>query len=195
MYKTVLRALRYTAPLLLFLVLTGLFWRGLQLNPTELSSQLIGKPAPKFSLTSLHGPSTSLTETIFYDKISLVNVWATWCISCRHEHAMLLELQPMLLELNQRQLVDPALPAVQMIGLNFKDDPAMARAWLQKHGDPYQLILVDQIGKTALDWGVYGTPETFVVDQHGIVRYRHVGPITIDTWQRVLLPIISKFNT
>ena len=171
---------RYIFPLVIFMGLAGFLWLGLSLKPNELPSQLINKPAPTFVLPTLSAPDTKITESIFVDKISLVNVWSSWCLYCKHEHQFLLDLK------NSSNL--------QILGLNYKDDLLAARAWLKQNGDPYDQIILDQDGSTAINWGVYGTPETFIVDRHGIIRYRHVGALNQEQWLSTIEPLIKQLE-
>jgi len=174
----VMNMARYTLPLIIFVGLATVLWFGLGLNPRELPSQLLDKPAPKFSLPS--DDNINIDERIFQGKISLLNVWSTQCINCLYEHKLLLELQ------------DTA--NLQLLGLNYKDDAATVRAWLKDNGNPYQQVMLDQHGLTAIDWGVYGTPETFVVDRHGIIRYRYAGTLTMEQWTAEIKPLVSRLQ-
>lgn len=155
-------------PLGLFLVLGIFLWKGLSLDPKELPSALIDKPFPDFKMASLQQPDKVLTNADLAGKPLLVNVWATWCPSCRQEHADLLAIA--------RQ------GGIGIVGLNYKDERAAAVKWLQDLGDPYIFNIFDENGMLGLDLGVYGAPETYLVDAEGIIRYRHVGVITKDVW-------------
>lgn len=139
-----------------------------------IASPLIGKPAPAFELASLTDPSRIVRLQDFKGRAFLLNVWGSWCIACRDEHEMLLSIQ--------------RLKRVPIIGLNWQDQDPAALEWLAKLGNPYEVVLVDRHGRTAIDYGVYGAPETFLVDASGIVIYKHVGPITMDVWRRDILP-------
>ncbi len=154
-------------PLVLFLILGALLWKGLSLDPRELPSALLNKPFPDFNLTALRNPDQPVTKNDFAGKTVLVNVWATWCPSCRDEHAQLLAI---------------AKEGMPIIGLNYKDERDKAITWLTQLGDPYQFNIFDQIGMLGLDLGVYGAPETYIVDAQGIVRHRHVGVVTPEVW-------------
>lgn len=170
----------YTLPLLVFFVIAIILWRGLGLHPNQVPSPLINKAVPTFSLATLiDGKLTSNKD--FAGKITLVNVWATWCYACAQEH-------PFLLELSQRS-------DITLYGLDYKDDKTVAKKWLKQHGNPYKIIAVDQDGTAAIDWGVYGTPETFIVDKKGIIRYKHIGPLTQDVWEQKLKPLIDKIRS
>lgn len=155
-------------PLGLFFVLGIFLWRGLSLDPKELPSALIDKPFPEFKIASLQQPDRIVTKADFAGKPVLVNVWATWCPSCRQEHADLLAIA--------RE------GTLGIVGLNYKDDRAAAVKWLQDLGNPYIFNIFDEDGMLGLDLGVYGAPETYLVDAEGIVRYRHVGVVTEEVW-------------
>ncbi len=171
---------RTLIPATIFAILVVFFWVGLTLDPSEVPSPLIGKPAPAFTLPSLHDAGTELTEQTFRGQVSLLNVWATWCVGCRQEHDMLLAIA--------------AEDVAPIYGLNYKDDRADALEWLRRLGDPYKANAVDQSGEAAIDWGVYGAPETFLIDAEGIVRYKHIGPLTPEVWQQQLRPRIVKLK-
>jgi cytochrome c biogenesis protein CcmG/thiol:disulfide interchange protein DsbE len=167
------RRLVLLIPLLLFLGTAVFLFKGLYLNPTELPSALIDKPFPVFSLTSVDEPSRTLTEIDFKGKPALVNVWGTWCVACREEH-------PVLNALKQQ--------GVTVYGINYKDDHASAQKWLQEFHNPYQLDVSDNEGSLGLDLGVYGAPETFLIDSAGVIRYKHVGIVSEDIWRNELAP-------
>lgn len=168
--------LKYLLPLGLFVGLLILLGVGLTLNPREVPSPLIGKPAPEFALPSLDNPSQTISPEIFKGKVSLFNVWASWCVACRQEH-------PFLLELARRE-------GVEIYGLDYKDSREAGLNWLTKLGNPYRVSAFDADGKVGIDWGVYGVPETFVIDQKGVIRYKHIGPITPQDWEQKLAPLI-----
>ena len=170
---------RYLTPLVLFLALAALLYKGLALNPREVPSPLIGKPAPEFTLPELKDTSKKLSHTDFQGKVSLLNVWATWCVSCRAEHPLLMQL---------------ARQGVTIYGLDYKDSREDAQRWLQRFGDPYVANAFDADGRVGIDWGVYGTPETFVIDQQGIIRHKHIGPLTEEAIQREILPLIQQLK-
>ncbi len=171
--------LKLFIPLVLFVVLAGFLYRGLSLDPRALPSTLVGKPFPLFSLPSLMN-GKGLDRGIVLGQVSLVNVWATWCPTCRQEHAYLGQL---------------AEDGVRIIGINYKDDPAAAREWLARLGDPYIDTILDVEGGLGLDLGIYGAPETFVVDAEGVVRYRHVGVVDAKVWREVLGPLYRELDT
>ncbi|MGD0961218.1 MAG: DsbE family thiol:disulfide interchange protein [Methylomonas sp.] len=172
--------LKYLLPLLLFIGLTVFLALGLKLNPKEIPSPLIGKPAPAFSLPVLGSPAKSLTQTEFKGRVWLINVWASWCVSCRDEH-------PVLLQLAKQNL----LP---IVGLNYKDESDDANLWLSRHGNPYQISIMDRDGRTGIDYGVYGVPETFVIDKQGVIRYKHTGPVSPLDLEQIFLPLIEQLQ-
>lgn len=155
-------------PLLLFFLLGLFLWKGLSIDPQELPSALVGKPFPKFNISALQQPEYLLTGDDFPSRPVLVNVWATWCPACRQEHEQLLAIA--------RE------GSIAIIGLNYKDERSAAIDWLQKLGNPYVFNIFDADGMLGLDLGVYGAPETYLVDGEGIVRFRHVGVVTPEVW-------------
>jgi len=169
---------RYLIPVVLFIALVGFFARGLQLDPSYVPSPLIGKPIPEFSLPTLADSNSYLSDTDLRGRVSLINVWATWCVGCRQEHGYLVELA--------RENLIP------IYGLNWKDDTTRAREWLQQLGDPYAATAVDLDGRVAIDFGVYGAPETFLVDADGTVLFKHLSPLTREVWQSEFLPRIAQ---
>ena len=172
--------LRLWLPLVLFALLAVMLGVGLTLKPREVPSPFIGKPAPAFSLPQLHRQDTSLAAAELKGQVWILNVWASWCAPCREEH-------PLLVTLAREQ-------AVPIIGLNYKDDPRNAQEWLLRLGDPYKLSVIDRDGRVGIDYGVYGVPETFVIDQAGIVRFKHIGPLTQDVWTRQLQPLLRELR-
>lgn len=167
-------------PALIFVALVVFFFRGLSLNPREVPSPFIDKPAPQFSLPSLTEPGTTVDGKLWAGRAALVNVWATWCAGCLEEHAFLVALS---------DTID--LP---IIGLDWKDDADKARAWLNQLGNPYAAVGFDAEGRTAIDWGVYGAPETFLIGPDGVIRHKHLGPLTPEIWMRDFEPLIARFN-
>ncbi len=174
-------ASRALIPLGIFLALAALLFYGLRLDPRLVPSPLVDKPAPTFALQSLKDPSQTLTRDILIGKVSLVNVWASWCPSCRQEHSELMQIA--------RE------NDVQVIGFNWKDTRPEALQMLRQYGDPYSTILFDPDNQSGIDWGVYGAPETFVVDGEGIIRHKRVGPIDRTVWETEILPIIKQYRT
>jgi len=178
MNKSVARAL---IPLGIFLVLAALLFYGLQLDPRKVPSPLVGKPAPEFQLESLKQPGQMLDRSVLLGKVSLVNVWASWCPSCRQEHGELMRIA--------RQ------SDVQIIGYNWKDSREAGLLMLRQYGDPYSLSLFDPDNRAGIDWGIYGAPETFVVDAEGIIRHKHIGPVTPEVWERDLRPLVERYQS
>lgn len=164
-------------PFFLFIVLALLFWRGLELDPHHLPSVQIGKPLPTFTLNTLEG--NTLTPEKMQGHASLLNVWASWCMACADEQSVLMQL---------------AKQGVTIYGLNYKDTSENAKEWLNEWGNPYQLVGEDTDGKVAIDIGVYGSPETFLVDKQGIIRYRHVGALTMSIWKKEFLPRLASLE-
>ncbi len=171
--------LKLFIPLGIFLILAVFFWRGLSIDPTSLPSALIDKPVPAFKLSTLKDEQHLVDQEEFKGKVSLVNVWATWCVTCRYEHPFLIKLK------------DKGVP---IYGINYKDDVAQAREWLQKFHDPYVLSVVDADGRLGLDLGVYGAPETYVVDTKGVIRYKHVGAVDEMLWEKKLKPLMASLR-
>lgn len=171
---------KYLLPVILFFILTSFLFVGLYRDPTEVSSPLLGKPVPQFSLPRLADSEAVFSQDEFLGKVSLLNVWASWCVACREEH-------PVLTELAHRH-------EVILYGLNYKDDTADARQYLIEYGDPYLASAVDASGRVGIEWGVYGVPETFVVDKNGIIRYKHIGVITWRDVEEKLLPLIGQLQ-
>ena len=173
--------LKYLIPLILFIVLAVFLAVGLKLKPSEIPSPLLNKPAPAFSAPKLNTPNKKLSPTDLKGKVWLFNVWASWCVSCREEH-------PVLNEFAKQQ-------AVIIVGLNYKDDPEAAKQWLATLGNPYNDSVMDADGRIGIDWGVYGVPETFVMDKQGVVRYKHTGPVSSEDVQNKLLPLITTLQS
>ena len=171
---------RFLIPLLLFAVIAVFLALGLKLDPREVPSPLIGKPAPGFSLPSLDDPQKMISNEDFKGKTWLFNVWATWCVSCRAEHETLVSLN------NQTD--------VPIVGLDWKDETAAAHNGLQALGNPYEAVAFDSTGRTAIDWGVYGAPETYVIDPQGIIRYKHTGPLSDGILINKILPLLKELG-
>jgi cytochrome c biogenesis protein CcmG, thiol:disulfide interchange protein DsbE len=171
---------RFVLPAAVFGAILLFLGLGLKLDPTRVPSPLIGKPVPKFSLPKLEEPAARFSHADLSGNVSLVNVWATWCVSCREEHPILLELA--------------RADVVPIFGLNYKDERDAALGWLAQYGNPYAANAFDEDGRTAIDWGVYGAPETFVIDRRGFVRFKHVGPLTAEFVRGELLPLIEKLK-
>jgi cytochrome c biogenesis protein CcmG, thiol:disulfide interchange protein DsbE len=170
---------KFLLPMAAFIALAGLFAFGL--NPTrdihELPSPLLGKPAPQFALSDVLDPATTVSNAALKGQVYVLNVWATWCGPCRDEHAALLDIA--------KQNVVP------IVGLNYRDERARAKLWLEQYGNPYVSVPADTEGRAAIDWGVYGAPETFLIDAHGTVLYKFITPMTLEVWNREFLPRIA----
>jgi cytochrome c biogenesis protein CcmG/thiol:disulfide interchange protein DsbE len=171
---------RYLLPLGILVALVVLLGVGLGLNPRLVPSPLVGKPTPEFSLPRLRVPEETLSREDLTGKVSLFNVWATWCVGCREEH-------PVLVHIAEQE----GLP---IYGLNYKDKRPEAIQWLQRFGDPYVASGFDADGRVGIDLGVYGLPETFVVDDKGMIVYKHIGPVSVQIWQEKMLPIVRKLQ-
>jgi cytochrome c biogenesis protein CcmG/thiol:disulfide interchange protein DsbE len=169
---------RYAIPVVVIAVLGVFLYRGLYLNPGYIPSPLVGQPAPEFSLPGLKDPQRQVGSDDFAGQVALLNVWATWCIGCRQEHGYLLELA--------------RTSGIPIYGLNWKDDRDAALQWLSTLGDPYVATAFDPLGDVAIDWGVYGAPETFLIGRDGTVLHKHIAPLTREIWQRDFLPKIVE---
>lgn len=172
--------LRYLIPLGLFLGLVVFLAIGLSRDPREVPSPLINKAAPTFRLQQLKDPAKSFSAEDMRGKVWVLNVWASWCVSCRDEHPLLIEYAKS--------------GAVPIYGLNWKDRREDALAWLGELGDPYVLSVTDLDGRVAIDYGVYGAPETYLIDQNGTIRFKQIGPVTPDVWQNKFLPLVQQLN-
>ena len=170
---------RFLLPLALFVLLAVVLAIGIRHAPEKgvIASPLLGRPAPQFALPNLTDPAHEVRSADLRGHWYLFNVWGTWCGQCREEHETLLEVH--------------RAGIVPIVGLDWKDDDAQARSWLTQLGNPYQAVAVDRSGRIAIDWGVYGAPETFLVNPQGIVVYKHVGALTPDTWTHEILPRVS----
>jgi cytochrome c biogenesis protein CcmG/thiol:disulfide interchange protein DsbE len=171
---------RFLLPLGIFIVLVVFLGIGLNRTPREVPSPLIDKPAPTFQVPQLHEPDKTISQKDMVGKVWLFNVWASWCVSCRQEH-------PVLVELSKKNVVP-------IVGLNYKDGREDGMKWLRDWGNPYVLSAFDQDGRVGIDYGVYGVPETFVVDKSGTIRYKHIGPLTQDVVEKKLLPLVQELN-
>lgn len=168
---------RYLVPLIAFAVLIPVLMIGLTRDPRELPSPLLEQAAPQFELPALTDPARMVGSASFANQMALVNVWATWCPGCRQEHGFLMELA--------EQNVIP------IFGLNWRDNRPEALRWLNALGDPYIDSAYDEDGRVGIDWGVYGAPETFLVDENGIVIHKHIAPLTRAVWEEEFLPLIE----
>ena len=171
---------RYFVPLIVFVVMLAFLAIGLNLKPREIPSPLIDKAAPRFSLPTLAAPERTLSSQDLRGKVWVLNVWASWCVACREEHPLLVEMAK--------------LNAVPIFGLNYKDKRADALGWLARFGDPYTASLSDTEGLVGIDYGVYGVPETFVIDKAGVIRHKVIGPVTAEAIRDVILPLVRKLN-
>ena len=171
---------RYFIPLIVFAVMLAFLAIGLQLKPREIPSPLIDKAAPRFSLPTLAAPEQTLSSQDLRGKVWVLNVWASWCVACREEHPLLVEMAK--------------LNAVPIFGLNYKDKRADALGWLARFGNPYTASLSDTEGLVGIDYGVYGVPETFVIDKAGVIRHKVIGPVTAESIRDVILPLVRKLN-
>lgn len=174
------KTLKALLPLAIFLGIAAFLFRGLGLDPRKVPSPLVDKPAPTFSLPELVDTARTVSTDDFKGQVSLLNVWATWCVSCRAEHKVLMKMAKR--------------DGVRIYGLNYKDTRPEAIQWLKFYGDPYVANAFDADGRVGIDWGVYGTPETFVIDSEGVIRHKHIGPITDADAQETLLPMIEKLK-
>jgi cytochrome c biogenesis protein CcmG, thiol:disulfide interchange protein DsbE len=171
---------RFVAPLALFLLLVIFLWRGLRLDPHEVPSPLVDKPAPAFALTRLDDASRTIHRDDMLGKVWMLNVWASWCVACREEHAT---------------LVDFARTAtVPIIGLNYKDTRTQGLQWLSRLGNPYEASLFDDNGRVGIDFGVYGVPETFVIDKRGVIRFKLIGPMTAEAIETRIRPLLKELD-
>lgn len=169
--------LGYLLLLVAFAALIIVFSIGLTRDPSALPSPFVGNPAPEFDLPALKDPSSRVNNEVFAGGDSLVNVWATWCVGCREEHGFLMQLAES--------------GAIPIYGINWRDDRADALRWLQQYGDPYVMSGFDSDGRAGIDWGVYGAPETFLVNDEGMVLHKHLGPLTADIWRRDFVPLLA----
>lgn len=172
--------MRFILPLIVFLGLVVFLYIGLGLHPHEVPSPLIDKAAPAFELPRLDQPARKFSPNEMKGKVWLFNVWASWCESCKDEH-------PLLVELAQKKLVP-------IYGLDYKDKREDAQAWLNEAGNPYTLVASDADGRVGINYGVYGVPETYVIDKQGIIRYKQIGPVTLDNLKQTILPLVQKLE-
>ena len=171
---------RYLLPLGIFVVIAVFLGVGLRLDPREVPSALINKPAPAFSLPQLHQPAQTFSHDEMKGKVWLLNVWASWCVACRDEHPVLVELA--------------RSGTIPIVGLNYKDYRADGLRWLKQFGDPYRLSVYDRDGRIGIDYGVYGVPETFLIDKNGIIRYKRIGVVTPEILRDKILPLVKELN-
>lgn len=176
-----MKKIKYIMPLIIFFLLGFFLSRGLNHNPSFIPSPLIGKSVPQFQSTRLFYPNQKIDQSVFLNHISILNVFASWCVSCHAEHDVLMQLKR-----------DDS--AIQIIGLCYKDHADAVRAWFKKSGNPYHEIINDAAGNIGIDFGIYGTPETFIIDKHGVILGKIVGPISPDTLQNQLMPFFKKIQ-
>lgn len=175
-----MKYLKFLLPLVIFLGLVGFLMKGLSLDPREVPSPLINKPAPAFALTLLDQPDVSLKRDDMLGKVWMLNVFASWCVACREEH-------PLLVAFARQKL----LP---IYGLNYKDERAAGMKWLDTFGNPYEAALYDRDGRVGIDYGVYGVPESFVIDAKGVIRYKQIGPFTLEAIETRLIPLVRQLQ-
>jgi len=171
---------RFVLPFVVFIALVVLLGVGLTLNPREVPSPLVGKAAPQFELPLLHASDKTFSPKDMLGKVWMLNVWASWCVSCRHEHPVLMELA--------RTGVLP------IYGLNYKDGRQDGIEWLKRYGDPYKLSAYDAKGAVGIDYGVYGVPESYVIDKRGVIRYKQIGVLTPDILRTKILPLVRELE-
>jgi cytochrome c biogenesis protein CcmG/thiol:disulfide interchange protein DsbE len=167
-------------PLALFIVLVVFLAIGLTRDPREIPSPLIGKPAPQFTAPLLQTPEQQFSAKDMLGKVWLLNTWASWCVACRQEHPIL--------------MVFAKTKTLPIIGLDYKDKDADGLKWLARHGDPYDLSVTDRDGRIGIDFGVYGVPETFLIDKAGVIRYKHIGPLTEEALKDKILPLVRELQ-
>jgi cytochrome c biogenesis protein CcmG, thiol:disulfide interchange protein DsbE len=172
---------RYLLPLGLFVALAVFLGIGLKLDPREVPSPFIDKPAPALELPTLFDNSKTISNSDLKGKPWILNVWASWCVACRQEHQIFVSYS--------------RSKRVPLVGLNYKDAANDAKAWLQELGNPYDIIAFDLQGSAGIEWGVYGVPETFVIDAEGIVRYKHIGPVSSSTMKNTIIPLLQSLQS
>jgi len=175
-----MKKLRLLIPLAVFLILVVFLYVGLFRDPREIPSPLVDKPAPDFTLAQLHLPDKQFSAADMKGKVWLLNVWASWCVSCREEHPLLVQLAK--------------ANVVPLIGLNYKDKNDLGIQWLRQNGDPYNFSVVDADGRVGINYGVYGVPETFVIDKQGVIRYKQIGPITAEALEKKIMPLVRQLE-
>ena len=167
-------------PLILFVVLAGFLLIGLYRDPHEIPSPLINKSAPDFQLPQLQQATATFSAKEMRGKVWLLNFWGTWCVACREEHPLLVEYAK--------------TGGVPIYGVDYKDERAAALQWLDEFGNPYALTAFDVDGRVSIDYGVYGAPESYLIDRNGVIRFKQIGPITPDVWQKQILPLAKQLN-
>ena len=172
--------MRFIWPFVVFVILAAFLFVGLKLNPREVPSPLVGKSAPAFSLPQLHVPAKQFSPHEMKGKVWLLNAWASWCVACEIEHPVLMELA--------------SSKIVPIYGLDYKDKREAALAVLERRGDPYVLTVSDFEGRTGIDYGVYGVPETYVIDKQGVIQYKQIGPVTAENLRDTILPLVAELE-
>lgn len=172
--------MRFIWPFVIFVVLAGFLYVGLGLNPHEVPSPLINKPAPAFTLPQLHDPAKQFSQQDMKGQVWLLNFWASWCAACKEEHPVFMTLA--------RQNIVP------IYGVDYKDRNEDGEAWLRNGGDPYVLSVSDMEGRAGIDYGVYGVPETYVIDKQGVIRYKQIGAVTAQNLREKILPLVAELQ-
>ncbi len=171
---------RALIPLVIFLIVMGFLFKGLFLDPREVPSPLVGKPTPQFNLPRLDNPEKAFSPKEMLGKVWLFNVWASWCAACRDEH-------PLLMELSETGFVP-------IVGMDYKDTRQDALQWLHNGGNPYTVTAVDEDGRVGIDYGVYGVPETYVIDKAGVIAYKQIGPVTYEALRDKIIPLVKRLQ-
>jgi len=171
---------RFLLPLAIFVVMVGFLAVGLTLNPREVPSPLVGKAAPDFSLPQLHESDKVFSPKEMAGKVWLLNFWASWCSGCKDEHPVLMQMAKS--------------GEAPIYGVDYKDTKDEALSWLQRWGNPYQLVAVDDVGRIGINYGVYGVPETYVIDKAGRIRYKQIGPVDLEVWEKKILPLVRELQ-
>ena len=169
----------YILPVFFVSLLAAVFWQGLKHDPSKIPTPMIDKPVPKFRAPTLYGKG-EISNAVLKGQVTVFNVFASWCIPCRAEHPILMTIAKS--------------GKARVIGLNYKNKPAEAKSWLKQLGNPYEKIATDAKGRIAIDWGVYGVPETFIIDKLGRIRYKHIGPIMPRDLEMTIRPLLEKFS-
>lgn len=174
------RTIKFLLPLVLFLIAVGFLFKGLFLDPREVPSPLVGKPAPRFHAPVLGEAGKTFNSDDLKGQVWLLNVWASWCAACREEHPVLMAMEK--------------TGQIATYGLDYKDTDAEAQAVLKEHGNPYKVVATDADGKIGIDYGVYGVPETYVIDKAGVIRYKQIGPITEEILLTKIVPLLKELQ-
>lgn len=174
------RTIKFLLPLVLFLIAVGFLFKGLFLDPREVPSPLVGKPAPRFQAPVLGEAGKTFNSDDLKGQVWLLNVWASWCAACREEHPVLMAMEK--------------TGQIATYGLDYKDTDAEAHAVLKEHGNPYKVVATDADGKIGIDYGVYGVPETYVIDKAGVIRYKQIGPITEEILLTKIVPLLKELQ-